>query len=112
MNDGVAFSSFRGMRVVLSLLALGALVMLGVMAARTKPEERLKRWGLALIFGGALGNLFDRVSDGAVTDFVRWRIAEHRWPIFNVADVALVIGVALLLLESVAARRRAATLPA
>jgi signal peptidase II len=112
MNDGVAFSSFRGKRVVLSLLAAAALVWIGIMAWRTKPEERMKRWGLAFVFGGALGNLFDRVRDGAVTDFVRWRIEDHRWPIFNIADVALVIGVALLVLESVAARRRPATLPA
>jgi signal peptidase II len=111
-NDGIAFSSFRGKRIVLSLLAVAALVMIGVMAARSKPEERVKRWALALIFGGALGNLFDRLRDGAVTDFVRWRFEDHRWPIFNVADVALVIGVALLALESVLARRRAATLPA
>jgi signal peptidase II len=111
-NDGIAFSSFRGKRIVLSLLAVAALVMIGVMAARTRPEERIKRWALALIFGGALGNLFDRVLEGAVIDFVRWRVDDHRWPIFNVADVALVIGVALLLLETVVARRRAATLPA
>jgi signal peptidase II len=109
-NDGVAFSSFRGKRVVLSLLATAVLVWLGIMAWRTKPQERMKRWGLALVFGGALGNLFDRVFHGAVTDFVRWRFEEHRWPIFNVADVALVIGVALLLLESVVAKRRPATL--
>ena len=112
MNDGVAFSSFRGERVVLSLLATAVLAWLCVMAWRTKPEERMKRWGLALIIGGALGNLVDRVLAGAVTDFVRWRIEDHRWPIFNVADVALVIGVAVLLLESVLARRRPATLPA
>jgi hypothetical protein len=63
---------------------------------------------LAMIAGGALGNLMDRMRDGAVTDFVRWH-HEHLWPIFNVADVVLVIGVALLMLEGVLARRRPAT---
>ena len=110
LNDGAAFSSFRGSRVLLTLLALGALVMLGVMAARTTPEQRLERVALAMIAGGALGNLIDRMRDGAVTDFVRWHYHEHRWPIFNVADVVLVIGVALLMMESVLGRRRPATL--
>jgi signal peptidase II len=110
-NDGAAFSSFRGSRVVLTLLGLGALVMLGVMAARTTPDQRLKRAALAMIAGGALGNLLDRVSEGSVTDFVRWHYHEHLWPIFNVADVVLVIGVALLMMESVLGRRRPATLP-
>jgi signal peptidase II len=52
------------------------------------------------------------VREGAVVDFVRWKLGGHQWPIFNVADVALVIGVALLLLESIAARRRPGTLTA
>jgi signal peptidase II len=112
LNDGAAFSNFRGSQVVLSLIAFGALIMLGVMAWRTRPEQRLQRVAYALIAGGALGNLIDRLRDGAVTDFVRWRIHEHRWPIFNVADVALVIGIALLVLESIAARRRPSTLAA
>jgi len=106
-NDGAAFSSFRGSQIVLSLIAFGALVMLGVMAARTKPEQHLKRISLALIAGGAIGNLIDRIRDGVVTDFVRWKAAGHEWPIFNVADVALVIGVILLLLDGFFEKRRA-----
>jgi lipoprotein signal peptidase len=98
MNDGAAFSNLRGSRVLLTLLALAALVMIGVMATRTPPEQRLRRFALAMIAGGALGNLVDRLRDGVVTDFVRWHWQEHLWPIFNVADAALVIGVALLVL--------------
>ena len=112
LNDGAAFSNFRGNQVVLSLIAVGALVMLVWMARRTKPEQRLQRAAYAMIAGGALGNLLDRVRDGAVTDFVRWKVGSHAWPIFNVADVALVIGVALLVLESIAARRRPGILAA
>ena len=106
MNDGVAFSSFRGKTVVLSLIAMAALIMLGVMAARTAPDERMKRVALALIAGGALGNLIDRLRDGAVVDFMRLRAGEHAWPIFNVADITLVVGVALLVLEGALAKRR------
>ncbi|MEO8699281.1 MAG: signal peptidase II [Kofleriaceae bacterium] len=112
MNDGVAFSSFRGKRIALSLLAVAALVMLGVMAFRTRSDERLKRAALGIIMGGALGNLVDRVRDGAVTDFVRWHAGDVHWPVFNVADVALVVGIALLLVESVLAKRRPAPQPA
>lgn len=112
MNDGAAFSNLRGSRILLSLIACAAIVLLCVIARRTKAEQRLQRVAYAMIAGGALGNLVDRVRDGAVVDFVRWKIGGHQWPIFNVADVALVIGVALLLLESIAARRRPGTLTA
>jgi signal peptidase II len=114
-NPGVAFSTFTslagraGMQVILSLIAALALVGISVMALRTNPEERWKRAAFALIAGGALGNLVDRLRDGGVTDFVRWRIHEHRWPIFNVADAALLIGVALLLLDGMRARHRLRT---
>jgi len=103
MNRGAAFSSFVGggtTRVVLSLLALVAVVALAVAAARTKPEERLQRVAYALIAGGALGNMIDRIRDGAVTDFVRWRFHDHKWPIFNVADAALLIGAAFLVIHA------------
>ncbi len=106
-NTGAAFSSFRGSQLVLGVLAGAALIALGVLAWRARPEQRLRRIALATIAGGALGNLIDRVRDGAVTDFVRWRIGDARWPIFNVADAALLVGVALLLLEGLADRRRA-----
>jgi signal peptidase II len=106
-NDGAAFSSFRGSQIVLSLIACAALIMLGIMAARTKPEQHLKRIALAFIAGGAVGNLIDRVRDGVVTDFVRWKAGGHEWPIFNVADVALIVGVVLLLLDGFFEKRRA-----
>lgn len=113
-NDGAAFSSLAGggeaTRVALSVLAMIVLVGIGVVAARTRPDQRLERIALAVVAGGALGNLIDRMRDGAVTDFVRWRWHEHRWPIFNVADVALVIGVALFLVAGlIETRKRRAT---
>jgi signal peptidase II len=49
----------------------------------------------------------DRLHDGAVTDFVRWRIHDHRWPIFNLADAALLIGVVLLVIGGMRSRRSA-----
>ena len=112
-NHGTAFTSMTGstaVTIALSVLAALALIAIGIMASRTRPDEKLKLAGLALVGGGALGNLLDRLRDGAVTDFVRWRVHEHLWPIFNVADAALLIGVGLLFIESAVRRRRRATL--
>ena len=117
-NPGVAFSTFAslaggaGMRMILAAIAAIALVGISLLALRTAPEERGKRAAYALIAGGALGNLVDRVRDGAVTDFVRWRIHEHRWPIFNLADAALLVGVVLLVLDQVLDGTRARRRPA
>jgi signal peptidase II len=109
-NPGVAFSTFAsighaGMRILLSLIAAAALIGITVVALRTAPGERGKRAAYALIAGGALGNLVDRLRDGAVTDFVRWRVGEHRWPIFNFADAALLVGVILLMVAQRSSRR-------
>jgi signal peptidase II len=101
-NPGMAFSTFVGApaaRVALSVLAVLAVIGIAIVAARTRPEQRWRRVALAVIAGGALGNVIDRIRDGAVTDFIRWHIHDHLWPIFNVADAALLVGVALLVLQ-------------
>src|SRR5690348_12926692 len=85
-NDGAAFSLLSGKtggRVLLSVIAVLAFAAIGAAAAGTPPERRLRRIAYGLVAGGALGNLIDRVRDGAVTDFVRWHIHGHRWPVFN-----------------------------
>jgi signal peptidase II len=115
MNPGAAFSTWiggTGARVALSALAVLAVFGIGIAAWRSAPQHRMRRVAFALLAGGALGNLVDRVRDGAVTDFVRWHVHDHLWPIFNVADVALVVGVALLFVEQlgrVGRRREVAT---
>lgn len=63
-------------------------------------NEKLFCWGLALVLGGAIGNLYDRITLGYVVDFLNFHISEHYWPAFNVADSAIVGGVALLLWDS------------
>jgi signal peptidase II len=108
-NRGAAFSSFAGeaaAQILLALIAAGALVAIGIAAARTRPEQRLRRIAYALIAGGALGNLIDRLRDGSVTDFVRWHVHEHMWPIFNVADGALLVGVVVWIADSFTEKSR------
>ncbi|HEY4060048.1 MAG TPA: signal peptidase II [Kofleriaceae bacterium] len=100
MNTGAAFSSLdhgAWSQVLLALLAFGAIGVIGVMVVRTRPEQHLERIAYGLIAGGALGNVIDRLRHGGVTDFVRWRWGSHDWPIFNVADAALLVGVVVLL---------------
>jgi len=102
-NTGAAFSGFAHTtwgRVALPILAVLALVAIGFAASRSRPEQRLRRVAFAMIAGGALGNLLDRLRNGWVTDFVHWHAGRHDWPVFNVADVALLVGIVMLLLES------------
>ncbi|CAN5220726.1 signal peptidase II [soil metagenome] len=105
-NPGAAFSSFAGdehstaVHVGFGVIAAIALIAIGIAASRTRPEQGMKRVAYALLAGGALGNLIDRIAAGDVTDFVRWHLQEHLWPIFNVADASLVVGVGLLLIEA------------
>ncbi len=101
MNPGLAFGMLSGTpdgwRWIAGVLSLVALAILSVIAARLLPTGG--PWtalSLGLIFGGAAGNLIDRVRFGAVVDFldVYWR--QYHWPAFNVADSAITVGVALL----------------
>jgi signal peptidase II len=63
-------------------------------------EQKLFCVGLALVLGGAIGNLYDRVTLGYVVDFLNFHINNHYWPAFNVADSAICVGVGLLLWDS------------
>lgn len=81
---------------VVSIVALGAIA---VYAWKLPVASRLPRTALALIMGGAIGNLLDRVRLGYVIDYVDVYWGRHHWPAFNVADSAISIGVALLVLD-------------
>ncbi|ATB48235.1 signal peptidase II [Corallococcus macrosporus DSM 14697] len=73
----------------------------------TPPAMTLQRWSLATMIGGALGNYVDRVRLRHVVDFVSWHVGDRfYWPTFNVADVAVVLGAALMILESFRAPRQ------
>jgi len=83
---------------LVSILALGAIA---AYAWRLPAASRLPQTALALIMGGALGNLFDRARLGYVVDFVDVFWGAHHWPAFNVADSAISVGVGLLILDMV-----------
>ena len=73
-------------------------VILGLWMARGGP--RLLVFGLALIIGGAIGNVIDRVRFGAVIDFVDLHAGGYHWPAFNIADAAIFCGVVMLIVEN------------
>jgi signal peptidase II len=101
-NTGVTFGMFRDSAAeavwLLVAIKLAIVGLLGWWLWRTR--LRTEAVGLGLVIGGALGNVVDRVRQGAVTDFVDAHYGGWHWPTFNLADVAIVCGVGLLLLAS------------
>ena len=84
---------------LLSLLSICALLAIAVYFLRLPAAARLPRLALALVLGGAIGNLLDRVRLGYVVDFIHVYWRQHQWPDFNVADSAITVGVTLLVLD-------------
>lgn len=107
-NPGAAFSFLADQpgwqRWFFTLLALGVSGWIAL-ELRRHPEQWLLSLSLALIMGGALGNVIDRIRFGAVVDFIQWHAAGYYWPAFNVADSAISIGAVLLVFASLTARK-------
>lgn len=111
MNKGSAFGLFSSQssaRIFLSVVGVLAVIGMIYMVKKARLDQRLLHWALALLVGGAVGNLIDRVYYGVVTDFVLWHVGaynpdtlhwEHEWPVFNIADIVLVVGVGLMFID-------------
>ena len=101
-NTGISYGLLQQQTELGGLLLLGgkaiALVLLWVWLART--ESKLAALSLGLIIGGAIGNAVDRLAYGAVADFVHFHVGNFSWYVFNLADAAIVAGVAGLLYET------------
>lgn len=94
-NPGAAFGLFAH-QTAFFIAATLVVITLVLVAARRIPEDRwLLKISMGLILGGAVGNLIDRLRSGLVVDFLDFRV----WPVFNLADSAIVIGACLLVLE-------------
>jgi len=91
----MAFGIQIGNKLFFIVFALIASLVILIYLFRLKPEHFLPRFALASILGGAIGNLIDRFAYGEVIDFIYIKII--RWPVFNVADVAVTIGMILLI---------------
>lgn len=107
-NDGIAFGLLQGTGPLPVLLSIGAMVAIAVYAHRHR-ADRPVAVGLGLLVGGALANLIERLTRGAVLDYVDVGLGDLRWPRFNVGDIT--ISIAILILVTVSVRRDRPTRP-
>jgi signal peptidase II len=103
-NTGAAFSLFADSpahwkTAMLIAFSLVAMVIVTVLLWRQSHALTVTAIALSLILGGATGNLWDRVARGRVVDFLLVYVKQYQWPVFNLADSAIVIGASLLVLE-------------
>ncbi len=108
-NPGAAFSFLADQpgwqRWFFSILAIAVSGWIAF-ELRKHPEQWLLSLALALVMGGALGNVIDRLRFGAVVDFIQWHAAGFYWPAFNVADSAITVGAILLIVEQLTATNK------
>src|SRR5215468_201747 len=103
-NTGVAFGIFSSISspaksILLSLFTAIAAAVVVIYSVRSPVRNRLLQVALGFILGGALGNLYDRISYGYVIDFLEFYFRDYHWPSFNIADSAISTGVLLLAIE-------------
>lgn len=97
---GLLSTASEALRVPFFLfVSIGAVVFIVVFFRRLGDDQHLMIWSLSLVFGGAIGNLVDRLHLSYVVDFIDWYVGTAHWPTFNVADAGITSGVVLLLLE-------------
>jgi len=103
-NKGAAFGLFSESPsewkvAMLILFSVAALAVVSALLWKNGNAMNATAIALSLVFGGALGNLWDRVATGRVVDFLDFYVGSHHWPAFNIADSAIVVGALLLLSE-------------
>lgn len=99
-NIGAAFSIFEGQRWILAAIAFIVSTVIVYMLYRNKNKQKLENFSLALILGGALGNLFDRLYHGFVVDFLDVNFGDWHYPTFNIADCAICLGIGVFILSN------------
>lgn len=100
-NTGAAWSFLEGQRWFFLLISLAAVVMMVWYWIKTPDRQSILLWSLTFLIAGTLGNFMDRLLLGYVRDFLSFNTFGYLFPVFNVADISLNIGVALLLLDAV-----------
>ncbi|MBF0410096.1 MAG: signal peptidase II [Candidatus Riflebacteria bacterium] len=98
-NPGVAFGLFPEWKLPPIIMAVAMIGIICYYSFQLPSSEKLTRWALALLVGGALGNLYDRLVYSYVVDFFLFHIGKYDFPVFNVADVAIDLGVFLLFID-------------
>jgi signal peptidase II len=101
-NLGSAFgllAKVGGARIILTIVGIAACAFIVHVLRKAEDWQKWFTAALGLVAGGAVGNVFDRIIAGKVTDFIVWKIGTHEWPAFNIADAALVAGVVIMFLD-------------
>jgi signal peptidase II len=98
-NPGVAFGWFPNWKLPPIIMAVSMIVIIAYYSLKLPEEEKLTRWSLALLVGGAIGNLYDRIMYGFVIDFFLFHFGSFDFPVFNVADIAIDVGVFMLFVD-------------
>lgn len=111
-NKGAAFGILSGVDsartfAFFALISLAVITAIAIVYLKLKEGSLPLRAGLIAIFGGAAGNLIDRVRLGAVVDFIDLHLGQYHWPAFNVADISISVGVGLILLNMLLKRKKA-----
>ena len=107
-NRGMSFGLFNDNAAANTAIftALAAVIVLGLIAWLRRAESPLLRLAIGLVIGGAIGNVIDRLHRGAVVDFLDFHLGPWHWFAFNLADAAICVGVAALLIDGLIGRRR------
>jgi len=96
-NPGMAFGIQIGNKTLFTIFSIVASIVIFIYLLKTRGDQKYVKLALSFILGGAIGNLIDRVLYGSVVDFVDIGIGDLRWPVFNVADAAVTIGMIILI---------------
>lgn len=94
LNPGAAFGILENQRLFFILIATIMILMTGYIYPLIPQKSKMLRLGVGMLFGGAVGNLIDRIRTGLVVDFFDFKI----WPIFNIADIFIVVGVGMIII--------------
>lgn len=97
-NTGAAFSILNNSRFFLILMGICAVIMIFIFFINNKKQTKLSIASYGILLGGIVGNLFDRIKYGYVIDYLDFKIFGYNFPIFNLADIAIVIGCFLLII--------------
>jgi signal peptidase II len=105
-NTGAAFSMSFGSELFnrIFFIVVSVLIILLIIYMSKKSDSKTEQVAFAMIIGGAIGNLIDRILIGSVTDFIWWDFFDlimERWPVFNLADSAIVVAVVLIVIKAV-----------
>lgn len=95
-NNGAAWSILSGNRLTLILIAITALIMIYLYFIKDRKLTKLETFSYGILIGGTIGNLIDRIIYGYVIDYLDFKIFNYNFPVFNFADICIVIGVILI----------------